>query len=214
MDIETLKCKLCDYLNKDLSKDHLIEWGQILLDEMLSTKEIFHLDCLFVYPFLSRISINKNNWEAINEKTAKEYLSIMNGEMDFSYCFITKLEQRTANCEAKDIIKILNNYITRTILTDDEYNFLFAFTEKTKKNKVNTLSELILNNVTDYIECLPQKMGKELAISSLFIQDEINNSVQYVNFIINWIEAYLGIINIYVNISFVNGNNMLSLNLP
>ena len=213
MDTGILQDKLLEYLNGELSREQLVEWAQLILNNMLTTKDIYKLKCLYTYPFISEISVNKNSWESVKKSTIETHIKILKGELDFNYCVIIKLGKHKKERALQEIMKILNNYISNGSLTDKEYDFLLNFAEKKQKNKVETLEDLVISNVVNYIGYLPKEMNQELGIPSLFVQEDIKNSAEYIQLTLNWLEAYLGEVNLYVNISYAKNENMLSLSI-
>ena len=211
MNVNILKNRLHDYLNGNLSREELIEWGSQSLINILKTREDLPLECLFTYPFLSRISIDTNSWESINHKMIKEYFEILNGEKKFSYLFITRLNGEGQGEELLEIEKILNNYIRDGKFSKLEYDYVLSYIEKNQENDIFTLFDMIQCDIINHLEGLPEMMNQELDISTLFIEDEIKSSINQVSIIQNMIKACNGKINVHVNLYYTQNGNTLSL---
>lgn len=211
MNVNILKNRLHDYLNGNFSREKLIEWGSQSLINILKTREDLPLECLFTYPFLSRISIDTNSWESINHKMIKEYFEILNGEKNFSYLFITKLKGKRQGKELLDIEKILNNYIRNGKFREQEYTYIQNYIEKNQTNDIFTLFDMIQCDIINHLEGLPEMMNQELDISTLFIEDEIKSSINQVSIIQNMVKACYGKVNVHVNLYYTQNGNTLSL---
>lgn len=212
MDIKILRNQLDKYKNNIVSREELIGWAYNALNSMIQSKEVLSLEGIFTYPFISKISVNKNSWESIKDNTIDEYISILNGEKEYHYLFITKLEEKKWIEQLAVIEKMLDNYIINNSLAESEYDYLIDFVEKEQGGECKTISDLVMSNIIDYIDGLPINIHNELELSSLYVHYAIKNSVEYIKLINNMIKVYCGRLNLCVNINYSKFGNTITLN--
>jgi len=212
MDINVLRNQLNKYKNSEVSRDELIEWAYEVLNSMIQSREVLTLKGIFTYPFISKISVNKKSWESIKDTTINDYISILNGEKDFNYLFVTRLDEEKWTKQLAVIKKIMDDYIINNCLSEKEHDYLMDFVEREQGFELKTISDLVMSNIINYIDCLPINIHDELELSSLYVQDEITNSVEYIKLINNMIKVYCGKSDLCVSINYSKFGNTLTLN--
>ena len=80
-----------------------------------------------------------------------------------------------------EILKLkLNDYESNKISREELIDWAYQMLNRMIKSKeVLTLKGIVMSNIINYIDSLPENMQNELEVSSLYIQDEIKSSTEY-----------------------------------
>lgn len=143
MNVDVIKEKLKQYFDRNITKEELSEWALNSFHYLLSSGEIFEIEKLVVFRFLTKLSTTNCSFEPCTDEEIHEISDILNGQINIVYTFSMKIPVRFQKTNISRIRDILLEYKEKRTLPKSELKELEAFYDNKNFHMAKTVEELL-----------------------------------------------------------------------